>query len=76
MAIDITYPPVSSGSGSGSGNDPMAGNPTNDFFPFRNRSDVNFIDLPNSRLGTTYDVRIIAVNILGNGTVSYLSFSK
>ena len=76
MTINITYPSVSSGSGSGSGNDPMTGNPTNYFLVFRNRSNVNFIDLPDSCLGTTYNVTIIAENIFGNGTTSYLNFSK
>ena len=76
MTVNITYPSVSSGSGSESANDPMTGNPTNYFLAFRNYSNINFIDLPDSRLGTTYNVRIIAENILGNGTTSYLNFSK
>ena len=76
MTINITYPLVSSGSGSGNGNDPMAGNQTDDFVTLRIRGNITWIDLPDSPLGTIYDVSIIAENVLGNGTASNKKFSK
>ena len=76
MTVNITYPPVSSGSGSGSGNDPMTGNPTNDFVTFCICGNLTVIDLPESHLGTIYNVRVIAENVFGNGTTSYLNFVK
>ena len=74
MTINITYPLVSSGSGSG--NNPMAGNQTDDFFTLRIGGNRTWIQLRDSPLGTTYDVSIIAENVLGNGTASNLKFSK
>ena len=74
MTINITYLLVSSGSGNG--NNPKTGSQTDDFVTLCIRGNITWIHLPNSPLGTTYDVSIIAENVLGNGTASNKKFSK
>ena len=74
MTVNVTYPLVSSGSGNR--NNPMAGSQTDDFVTLRIPGNITWIHLPNSPLGTTYDVSIIAENVLGNGTASNKKFSK
>lgn len=54
----------------------MAGNQTDGLFTLCNPGNKTWISLRDSPLGTMYDVSIIAENVLGNGTVSNLKFSK
>ena len=50
MTVNITYLLVSSGSGSGNRNNPMAGNQTDDFVTLRIPGNITWINLPDSLL--------------------------